>query len=94
MEHEPPVCQHETPTGNVGPMIRPRWTGSDEQKALADKAAAAFRAVDEREEQAWKDLVEAVDAGVPIMWLADQIGRSRQTVHRKLKKMGRGNPTT
>lgn len=70
-------------------MNRPKWTPTTAaQKAVADRAVASFRAVDELEERAWEDLVAARQAGVPITWLVERIGRSRPTVYRRLRELG------
>lgn len=88
MKHEPSVRQDETPSGKLREVIRPTWTPSDdEQKALAERAVASFRAVDALEGRAWEDLIAANDAGVPITWLVDRINRSRATVYRKMKEI-------
>jgi len=51
-----------------------------------------FRALDQREAEAWKALAHARGLGVPLTHLVQRSGRPRPTVYRKLDELGYGNP--
>ncbi|UWZ37767.1 hypothetical protein Drose_05715 [Dactylosporangium roseum] len=65
-------------------MIRPKWQpASEEQRKALAAAAAAARKADRAEEETWKLILEARDAGVPDTVVCDLTNRSRATLNRK-----------
>ncbi len=73
-------------SGTVPRMIRPTWSGTADQKKKLAAAIAAARKADQAEDEAWRLIREARDAGVPDTVLCDQTDRSRATLNRRFGK--------
>ncbi len=65
-------------------MIRPSWTGTDEQNRLLAEAVDAIEYVRGEEVKAWAKVQEARKAGVPDVVLVKRADLSRSTLNRKL----------
>ncbi len=65
-------------------MIRPSWTGTEEQNRLLAEAVEAIAAVRAYEEEAWGKVQAARRAGVPDLVVVKRADVSRTTLNRKL----------
>lgn len=71
-------------SGNVSPVIRPSWTGTDEQNLLLAEAVEAIASARAEEEKAWAKVQRARRAGVPDLVVVKRADVSRSTLNRKL----------
>lgn len=68
-------------------MPRPRWAPeNDEQRRAIAAAKRAARRADESEDLLWKAVAPALDLGVPASYMAEQVGRSRTTLYRRVQR--------
>ncbi|MDP9799324.1 hypothetical protein J2S43_007836 [Catenuloplanes nepalensis] len=65
-------------------MVRPKWTGSEEQLRALSEAVEARRSASDAEEASWLKMQAARVAGVPDELLCEQTNTSRSKLNRKL----------
>lgn len=69
---------------NVPSVIRPTWKGDELQEGLLKQAVDAVQAARSSENEAWKMMQRAREAGVPDTVLCRRAEVSRATLNRKL----------
>jgi hypothetical protein len=65
-------------------MIRPRWTGTDEQEQVLAEAVQEFQAARDHEQGGWSKAQQARALGVPDTVICQRADISRATLQRKL----------
>lgn len=65
-------------------VIRPRWTGTDEQERILSETIREFQAARDHEEAGWVKAQKAREAGVPDTVICQRADISRATLQRKL----------